>query len=373
MFFGQMLLCHGRCLQDLLATMSMVVPATYGGFVKETVKYMVMDDLVVKPLSISNIMGHTSGTCYRLHGYPANFKHTFKKKSSTSPTTGRGGTAHYAAGDANSQWNRNPASDLGGYAGGSINTPNVGSASQFGEGSSQMTSQGPYTSAPHFTPEQYHRLLYLLDQDNESNGTALSASSISNYTTFSTGDFNWIVDTGATHHMVNNHRILFDAKSCSNSRSGNVSLPTSGIAKIFYGYNNNNVYDAYSSLYKRSYNLCSMSVTDAICPCCRKGMSKKMNYIVSEGGKGVVATKGGFVKEAVMYMVMDDLVVKPMSVIFSVTLLNKFKVKDVGVLQEKIVYFGMKEVFNSVFLLLFGEIIFLMYLIDSFEDAEGIY
>ncbi|KAH0678489.1 hypothetical protein KY284_019574 [Solanum tuberosum] len=107
--------------------------------------------------------GHTSGTCYRLHGYPANFKHTFKKKSSNSPTAGRGGTAHYAAGDANSQWNRNPASDLGGYAGSSINasrgfpnSPNVGSAGQFGEISSQMASQGPYTSAPYFTPEQYH-------------------------------------------------------------------------------------------------------------------------------------------------------------------------------------------------------------------------
>ncbi|XP_049409209.1 uncharacterized protein LOC125872520 [Solanum stenotomum] len=41
-------------------SMSMVVPATDGGFVKETVKYMVMDDLVVKPLSVSNIMGHVN-------------------------------------------------------------------------------------------------------------------------------------------------------------------------------------------------------------------------------------------------------------------------------------------------------------------------
>ncbi|KAK4719435.1 hypothetical protein R3W88_017773 [Solanum pinnatisectum] len=47
-------------------SMSMVVPAvvqpvgaaTDGGIVKETVKYMVMDDLIVKPLSVSNIMGH---------------------------------------------------------------------------------------------------------------------------------------------------------------------------------------------------------------------------------------------------------------------------------------------------------------------------
>ncbi|KAK4719431.1 hypothetical protein R3W88_017769 [Solanum pinnatisectum] len=43
-------------------------------------------------------------------------------------------------------------------------------------------------------------------------------------------------------------------------------------------------------------------------------------------------------------MVMDDLVVKPMSTISSITLLNKFNVKDVGVLHEKVVHFGMEEV-----------------------------
>ncbi|KAH0753279.1 hypothetical protein KY285_006427 [Solanum tuberosum] len=64
-----------------------------------------------------------------------------------------------------------------------------------------MASQGPYTSAPYFTPEQYHQLLHLLDHGNESNGTALSASGMSNYNTSPTGGFNWIVDTGATHHM----------------------------------------------------------------------------------------------------------------------------------------------------------------------------
>ncbi|KAG5579960.1 hypothetical protein H5410_050587 [Solanum commersonii] len=155
--------------------------------------------------------GHTSGTCYRLHGYPANFKHTFKKKSSTSPIAGRGGTAHYAAGDANSQWNRNPASDLGGYAGGSINTPNVGSAGQFGEGSSQMISQGPYTSAPHFTPEQYHQLLHLLDQDNESNGTTLSAS-VSRDVLFKEDIFPF-------RHPIHKSSLLFPVSSLSSDYS----------------------------------------------------------------------------------------------------------------------------------------------------------
>ena len=56
---------------------------------------------------------------------------------------------------------------------------------------------------------------------------------------------------------------------------------------------------------------------------------------------------GGLVKGMVTYMVMDDLVVKPMSTISTITLLNKFNVKDVGALEEKVVDFAMAEVCNS--------------------------
>ncbi|KAL7127210.1 hypothetical protein ABFS83_14G240200 [Erythranthe nasuta] len=51
----------------------------------------------------------------------------------------------------------------------------------------------------------------------------------------------------------------------------------------------------------------------------------------------------GFVKGVVTYMVMDDLVVNPMSAITSITLLNKFNIKEVGSLQEKVVDVGMPE------------------------------
>jgi hydroxymethylpyrimidine/phosphomethylpyrimidine kinase len=43
-------------------------------------------------------------------------------------------------------------------------------------------------------------------------------------------------------------------------------------------------------------------------------------------------------------MVMDDLVIEPMSTISSITLLNKFHVKEIGTLQEKVVEMGMEEV-----------------------------
>ncbi|KAL9143477.1 hypothetical protein ABFS82_14G239500 [Erythranthe guttata] len=55
------------------------------------------------------------------------------------------------------------------------------------------------------------------------------------------------------------------------------------------------------------------------------------------------SSTGGFVKGVVTYMVMDDLVVNPMSAITSITLLNKFNIKEVGSLQEKVVDVGMPE------------------------------
>ncbi|XLU72376.1 hypothetical protein S245_031429, partial [Arachis hypogaea] len=63
----------------------------------------------------------------------------------------------------------------------------------------------------------------------------------------------------------------------------------------------------------------------------------------SAAATGRVHGSSGFVKEVVTYMVMDDLVIQPMSTISSITLLNKFNVKEVGALQEKVVELGMNE------------------------------
>ena len=49
-------------------------------------------------------------------------------------------------------------------------------------------------------------------------------------------------------------------------------------------------------------------------------------------------------KELVKYMVMDDLEVKPMSTTSTFTLLNKFNVKEMGALEEKVIVLGMDEV-----------------------------
>ncbi|OMP02665.1 hypothetical protein COLO4_10946 [Corchorus olitorius] len=52
---------------------------------------------------------------------------------------------------------------------------------------------------------------------------------------------------------------------------------------------------------------------------------------------------GGYVKGVVTYMVMDDLVVRPMSTISGITLMSKFNIKDIGSLQEKVIDMGMDQ------------------------------
>ncbi|KAK8334106.1 hypothetical protein V6Z11_A10G250700 [Gossypium hirsutum] len=58
-------------------------------------------------------------------------------------------------------------------------------------------------------------------------------------------------------------------------------------------------------------------------------------YGSNQRSKGSTSTEGGYVKGVVTYMVMDDLVVSPISKISSITLLNKFKFQDVGVLEKR--------------------------------------
>ncbi|KAF7133332.1 hypothetical protein RHSIM_Rhsim09G0161700 [Rhododendron simsii] len=87
-------------------------------------------------------------------------------------------------------------------------------------------------------------------------------------------------------------------------------------------------------------------VRDATCPRCNDRMSKEMAYVTHEEGMKEVkleAGEGGFVKGVVTYMVMDDLVVTPMSTISGITILNKFNVKDAGALKDRVGHFGMPE------------------------------
>lgn len=81
------------------------------------------------------------------------------------------------------------------------------------------------------------------------------------------------------------------------------------------------------------------------CPSCKNGMKSERTYVANNALSSSSSEQaGGFVKGVVTYTVMDDLAVKPMSTISSITVLNKFNVQEVGHLEESVVEVGMKEV-----------------------------
>lgn len=83
------------------------------------------------------------------------------------------------------------------------------------------------------------------------------------------------------------------------------------------------------------------------CSYCGETMSTSIPFVEAQAStqEGSASSDGkGYVEGVVTYMVMDDLEVKPMSTISSISLLNKFNIKETGVLEERNVSMGMAEV-----------------------------
>ncbi|KAL1295641.1 hypothetical protein HN51_056494 [Arachis hypogaea] len=102
-------------------------------------------------------------------------------------------------------------------------------------------------------------------------------------------------------------------------------------------------------LYKcpNSFDYCgSSTVTSAYnsrCVSCGNGrMTREVNFTATAASNND-SNNNGFVKEVITYMIMDNLLIQPMSTISGITMLNKLNVKDVGVLKETVVQLGMKE------------------------------
>ncbi|KAI8539933.1 hypothetical protein RHMOL_Rhmol09G0221300 [Rhododendron molle] len=82
---------------------------------------------------------------------------------------------------------------------------------------------------------------------------------------------------------------------------------------------------------------------EAICPSCFYAMSTEITFVPPKVANTGLSGEGGYVKDVVTYMVMDNLVVMPMSTISGIALLSKFNVTNVASLEEKVVSFGMDE------------------------------
>ncbi|KAF7132508.1 hypothetical protein RHSIM_Rhsim09G0163000 [Rhododendron simsii] len=85
--------------------------------------------------------------------------------------------------------------------------------------------------------------------------------------------------------------------------------------------------------------------TRGVCPTCRKKFSQEVLFhgAGDSAEKAVTACEVGFVKGGVIYMVTDELVVKPVSPISCIGLMGKLNVKEVSALEEREVDVGMDE------------------------------
>ncbi|MBA0871003.1 hypothetical protein Goshw_019921, partial [Gossypium schwendimanii] len=113
-------------------------------------------------------------------------------------------------------------------------------------------------------------------------------------------------------------------------------LPTTESSKSIEIYRCDNSYSSRSCGLYVSYD------SKSICPSCNKNV-KQIATVVNPEKKDSSTDEGGYVKGVIKYMIMDDLVVRPMSAISCITLLNRFNIKDVGVLEEKTIDIGVDE------------------------------
>ncbi|XP_048140271.1 uncharacterized protein LOC125316302 [Rhodamnia argentea] len=93
---------------------------------------------------------------------------------------------------------------------------------------------------------------------------------------------------------------------------------------------------------------CATDSPSTRCPGCNNTMSKKLSWVPGPAAGAASSAKvpggeGGYVRGMVTYMAMDGPVMKPMSSISCITLLNRYNVHEIGDLQEKVIDFGMDE------------------------------
>jgi len=153
----------------------------------------------------------------------------------------------------------------------------------------------------------------LLNMFHLSFGTVLRLKSSSNINMHLAGSFGNLHHTSSTLQNLNQDYVL------SNYRTPNDDDHNLGIS--LYTCSNGCPYDV-------------TSCDNEPLSCCR--------YLQPMNRK---ETNGVVMKDQnVIFMLMDDLVIQPISAISIITLLNKFNIKQIGALQEIVVGFGMNEV-----------------------------
>ncbi|CAM8951616.1 unnamed protein product [Rhodiola kirilowii] len=152
-----------------------------------------------------NLQGHTKETCYKIHGYPTNYK------SQRTQNTGSKNSNKSVANAAVTC----PVSDAGDSGG------NNKSENAAGEGSTSMSSV-------QFTNDQLARLFSLLNQS--SNEGTQHIAGIACLTSYKTSKDIWTIDSGATDHITSNSHLLIDLRPLDNCHE--VTMPNGQTTKV---------------------------------------------------------------------------------------------------------------------------------------------
>ncbi|XP_019244590.1 PREDICTED: uncharacterized protein LOC109224467 [Nicotiana attenuata] len=175
--------------------------------------------------------GHTRENCFKLHDYPSDFKN---KR--------RGGAPHAQANNVVNS---------------SCSEPQV-------QGEQVTTTPAP---AHFFTQEQYQQILHLLNKDKEveSAPNVVAAGPTGTAHAFMTNlvHNNWIIDTGATNHMVHSLNLLETYDEIPENARSKVHLPTEEHVSIthvgIYSFFKNKKVQNILHIPEFKYNLLSVS------------------------------------------------------------------------------------------------------------------
>ncbi|KAL1343259.1 hypothetical protein HN51_029674 [Arachis hypogaea] len=139
--------------------------------------------------------------------------------------------------------------------------------------------------------------------------------------------------------LILNPTILINAPAISGLLPSSAAISHSQITPKLYRCSNNSF--GWGSNYHHCSSSSVTSAYNSICDSCGSGrMTREVNSTATAASND---SNNGFVKEVITYMIMDNLLIQPMSTISGITMLNQFNVKDVGVLKETVVQLGMKE------------------------------
>uniref|UniRef100_A0A3Q7HCI7 GAG-pre-integrase domain-containing protein n=1 Tax=Solanum lycopersicum TaxID=4081 RepID=A0A3Q7HCI7_SOLLC len=125
-----------------------------------------------------------------------------------------------------SKGNHNP-SDIGNQFGGQ--SANFAGSSHMSKGSTDA-----FGAIPQFTEQQYKQILTMLDSEkSEADHVALTTCMIP-HTTITSDCVKWIVDSGASSHIVSSVELLSHTTTVNKNGLGKVHLPTGNVVNVIH-------------------------------------------------------------------------------------------------------------------------------------------